>query len=174
MTEKQNSSQFDFEYDYEKTDEENTRTLNLLVQDLSGPDASADLNVSKNESKDPLEQLKRLNPEELESLADTMPDLSILMPQKTEPPVPQEVQAEYQKPHREKENTVMSEETKAPETEEKEQGDDLDVLHVEDLDEEEEAGVAKAAVGLLVSVIAAGAALVGWGLLMGHHHKKNG
>lgn len=68
----------------------------------------------------------------------------------------------------------MSEENKAPETEEKEQGDDLDVLHVEDLDEEEEAGVAKAAVGLLVSVIAAGAALVGWGLLMGHHHKKNG
>lgn len=68
---REDGNSFNFEYDYSKTDEENTATLNMLLRDLS----VEPVQKSSQEADGAMDALKKLEPEELEQHAEDLPEL---------------------------------------------------------------------------------------------------
>ena len=70
---REDGNSFNFEYDYSKTEEENTATLNMLLRDLS----VEPVQKSSQEADGAMDALKKLEPEELEQHGRTLRDLKL-------------------------------------------------------------------------------------------------
>jgi hypothetical protein len=90
---REDGNSFDFEYDYSKSDEENTATLNMLLRDLSVETGAEGSSLGC----DPLDSLKLLDPEELEQHADDLPELHEILSRRKRVPEPQEEEFDYLK-----------------------------------------------------------------------------